>query len=668
MSKLDWCFTCSILIVLSSDMNFVFVTAKGHSEFIENHEAISSDEDPPTVTPTPVFGSPERDGASQQSPEPQPSQNKSSTKLQFSVSADQSVVSSPRSEVLEELDYPKSESPVDDHDLSHSSQCSQPVLKLDLQLPSQRAEDFAPESKSALSGKSSHEAEKRPQSGDREEDMKLGSSLLNKPLITSIPEKCPSPVDESPTSEFSPRKYLDDHKETSPSAGGYDDDFELSQGSSFWEDNRGSEPTSPSALQPKEKSHKSSSGNSEEEIDEELSVRSGITSGSFHPEKPLDLDNLAKSFRYSFSDDVANSPKSPTTLPSRTETSPHVDEMPSYFIGDRVLVSNIQPGTLRFKGQTSFANGFWAGVELDKSEGSNDGTYDGVVYFQCKTGHGIFAPPDKVTPLPEKFESYVDTTEDEDSSFDDQSNKMLKDSSEGASPQSTLHNRKSDAGFPSEIKETSKKTSDLETRKESFVNSELDLDGINCNIITDINGGHLPATNGENKDIVLELEDMSNVNGTLPIHIWDKGKPGAPEEEQMVDILDLLVSDERSNVEGPQKSIGFYSSEKTMSVNSVDVNESRPLDFLADKLLDSFMNDAVQRFQEIKKLKEKKITTANQQKEVFLTENDEFEENNFSQFRSSVRTEDLHAFFDKDQEEVSSPELCNRSVGTFHIF
>uniref|UniRef100_A0A8C2CGK0 CAP-Gly domain-containing protein n=1 Tax=Cyprinus carpio TaxID=7962 RepID=A0A8C2CGK0_CYPCA len=70
-----------------------------------------------------------------------------------------------------------------------------------------------------------------------------------------------------------------------------------------------------------------------------------------------------------------------------------MDELPSFCIGDRVLVSNIQPGTLRFKGQTNFANGFWAGVELDNPEGSNNGTYDGVVYFECSEKHGIFESP-----------------------------------------------------------------------------------------------------------------------------------------------------------------------------------------------------------------------------------------------------------------------------------
>ncbi|XP_063795872.1 centrosome-associated protein 350 isoform X2 [Pseudophryne corroboree] len=71
-------------------------------------------------------------------------------------------------------------------------------------------------------------------------------------------------------------------------------------------------------------------------------------------------------------------------------------------LGDRVLVSGVQPGTLRFKGETLFAEGEWAGVELDKSEGNNDGSLGGSRYFVCSPLHGIFAPPHKITPLSEE--------------------------------------------------------------------------------------------------------------------------------------------------------------------------------------------------------------------------------------------------------------------------
>ncbi|XP_037391549.1 centrosome-associated protein 350 isoform X4 [Pygocentrus nattereri] len=644
------------------------IESAGLSEPIGDHEVTSSDEDPPTVTPTPVFGSPEHAGVHSQ--EPQPSPTESSTKPQLNGSADQSVLSSQRSEVIEELDYVKSEGSGDDHDLSHTDQNSPPLLKLDPHLPLHSFEEFELEGQSALSGKSSHEAEEQLDS--RADNIKSSSSVLNKPQTNEEPEappqKSPSSMAGSYSPDFTPRKEaLDEHKDTqSPSANGYNDDFESSLGSSFREDNQESKSTSPSALRPKETSYKSSFFSSEEEIDEELSVKSGITSGSFLPERPLDGDSLVKPTKGSFSDDVAGTPKSQAALPS----SPSGDEMPTYCIGDRVLVSNIQPGTLRFKGQTSFANGFWAGVELDKSEGSNDGTYDGVMYFQCKKGHGIFAPPDKVTHLPEKFESYVDTTEDEDSSLDDQTNKdFKKSSSDGTSQQNTLQNKELDVDFH-KVKESSDKPSDLEPRK----GSEHDLEGI----IEGFSGEKFPVPNGRSRHIILEFEDVSNGETTVPINIRDKapsdlkfedmsnGKTTLPVnirdkapsdvlEERTVNILDLLINDEQSRIEGLRKSSGF-SNEETMSVDRVDgdANESRSLSSLADKLLDNFVDDAVRQFQEIKKMKEKKIAAANQQKEVILSEAEEGSENN-------LKMDDFRTFFDKDQEEVSSPELCNRS-------
>ncbi|XP_022526547.2 centrosome-associated protein 350 isoform X1 [Astyanax mexicanus] len=629
------------------------IQSGGHSEPIENHEVTSSDEDPPTVTPTPVFGSPERVGSSLESPEPQPTKTQSSTKPQPDVSADESVVSSQRSDVIEELDYLKSEGSGDDHDSTHSDQHSQPLLKLDIQLPSHiRAEEVNPEEKTDLTETSQREA-KEEQSGE--------------PVTTKEPEalleKSSSPADGSYTPDFSPRKDLDEPKETQSlvqtSVDRYNDDFESSF-DSLQEDRKGSEPTSPSAQQPKEQSYKSSFVSSEEEIDEELSVKSGITSDSFHPERPLDLHILAKPSKETLGDDlfdVANSPKSPTALTSRSAASspPPRDEMPSYIVGDRVLVSNVQPGTLRFKGLTSFANGFWAGVELDKSEGSNDGTYDGVAYFQCKKGHGIFAPPDKVTPLPEKFESFVDTSEDEDSSLDDQSHKTSeKLSSEDSLQRDPLQDDKSG---PQDVysgsKESSSKPSDLEPGQD---NLKLDLeDDVNFDILK-----NLSVPNGRSRDVILEFEDVSQGNGTLPISVQEKETSQLPEETQTADILDLLDQELQESSE--------LLVEKVTSVDQVDqvdkvdgeVSEGQALSTLADKLLDSFMSDTLKQFQEIKKMKEKKIAAANQQKDGVLSEDEELMDS-FSQFKSSSKINDFHTFFDQDQEEVSSPELCNRS-------
>lgn len=60
-----------------------------------------------------------------------------------------------------------------------------------------------------------------------------------------------------------------------------------------------------------------------------------------------------------------------------------------FSIGSRVDVSGTM-GTIRFIGNTNFALGKWAGVELDEPNGKNDGTVVGKKYFECEQGHGTF--------------------------------------------------------------------------------------------------------------------------------------------------------------------------------------------------------------------------------------------------------------------------------------
>ncbi|XP_040574862.1 uncharacterized protein [Lepeophtheirus salmonis] len=76
-------------------------------------------------------------------------------------------------------------------------------------------------------------------------------------------------------------------------------------------------------------------------------------------------------------------------------------------LGDRVIVSsttsNSKVGTLRYLGKAEFAQGEWAGVELDLPYGKNDGTVQGVAYFECKPNHGVFVLSSKVTKSPRSF-------------------------------------------------------------------------------------------------------------------------------------------------------------------------------------------------------------------------------------------------------------------------
>ncbi|XP_022656917.1 CAP-Gly domain-containing linker protein 4-like isoform X2 [Varroa destructor] len=75
---------------------------------------------------------------------------------------------------------------------------------------------------------------------------------------------------------------------------------------------------------------------------------------------------------------------------SRVGSDPSVEPL-QLAVGDRVLVGNKRKGILRFIGETKFASGYWAGVELDTPQGKNDGSVGGIEYFKCPPAHGVFA-------------------------------------------------------------------------------------------------------------------------------------------------------------------------------------------------------------------------------------------------------------------------------------
>lgn len=70
----------------------------------------------------------------------------------------------------------------------------------------------------------------------------------------------------------------------------------------------------------------------------------------------------------------------------------HFDQCTHFFCCMYVTSCDVfvcaQVGTLRFCGSTEFSGGLWAGVELDKPEGKNDGSVAGVQYFTCRIKHG----------------------------------------------------------------------------------------------------------------------------------------------------------------------------------------------------------------------------------------------------------------------------------------
>lgn len=66
-------------------------------------------------------------------------------------------------------------------------------------------------------------------------------------------------------------------------------------------------------------------------------------------------------------------------------------------VGESVRVSpDSKTGIISFIGSTHFQPGLWVGVTLDAPTGKNDGSVNGVSYFNCKPRFGIFVKPDKL--------------------------------------------------------------------------------------------------------------------------------------------------------------------------------------------------------------------------------------------------------------------------------
>jgi dynactin 1 len=56
---------------------------------------------------------------------------------------------------------------------------------------------------------------------------------------------------------------------------------------------------------------------------------------------------------------------------------------------------------VKFVGATNFSPGEWIGLELEDGTGKNDGSVQGVRYFDCEMGRGMFVKPGVVTVIKE---------------------------------------------------------------------------------------------------------------------------------------------------------------------------------------------------------------------------------------------------------------------------
>ena len=57
----------------------------------------------------------------------------------------------------------------------------------------------------------------------------------------------------------------------------------------------------------------------------------------------------------------------------------------------------VREATLRFCGKTEFYSGEWVGVELDDCQGKNDGSVQGIRYFDCAPMKGLFVRPQVIS-------------------------------------------------------------------------------------------------------------------------------------------------------------------------------------------------------------------------------------------------------------------------------
>ncbi|XP_062250934.1 centrosome-associated protein 350 isoform X2 [Platichthys flesus] len=583
---------------------------------------VLSDEDPPTVTPTPVYGSPDCPRGRQSSLDLLRPTSKE-TKTQIIESGDENILSDLRSEIQEELEVEVSSSSEDQH--------SELYHKL--------------------------EKEDRPDSREKQSTHKHDSSSMSEnhrsyPSEAEVVVK-PTTKSLSPAMDFESQEAPKKDAEAFASLpDDYHDDFESSRDSSPREKHPISKSESQISVSPTEVkvSRKDSPGRTtpndsqdeevEEEIEDELSPHSGMSEPSEHSGRLLELYKQTEDFKHD--QKSINSSHSAPLSPVLSPLPPAQDEMPSFKVGDRVLVGSVQPGTLMFKGPTSFANGFWAGVELDKSEGSNNGTYDGVVYFECNECHGIFAPPDKITHLPDKFGLYTDTTEDEDSFSEDLLDKggdKCERDEDGNDKRGKLQskNEQTSEDFGAgdkKITDDSLGKNQTSLKPTSHLNTQHHKDS------------HHQLSNGNSQDIILEFDDAPTTLLISDMAKIDLEKKPSPKE------ITTLVENE--DVDSQHQFTPADLSTDIWEVEGKEM-ETDKLDKFTDTLFNNFLRDTVKQFTELKRAKEQKIKDANQMNGELLGENVEEE------WIPIVEQKDGLPFFPTiEKEELSSPELCNR--------
>uniref|UniRef100_A0A3Q2ICX1 Centrosomal protein 350 n=1 Tax=Equus caballus TaxID=9796 RepID=A0A3Q2ICX1_HORSE len=443
----------------------------------------------------------------------------------------------------------------------------------------------------------------------------------------------------------------------------YKDDFEVSSLLSLRKDSQScrdkSQPTRSSRS-------RATSFGSDDDISECLSEKSLSICSNVHSERLLELRSPTELMKSKERSDVEHGLGVPES-PSLASVSV-ADELLDFHIGDRVLIGNVQPGTLRFKGVTSFAKGFWAGVELDKPEGNNNGTYDGIVYFVCKEKHGIFAPPQKISHIPENFDDYVDINEDEGSYSDEQyqyynqeqkdtENSKFdkeKDAIEYFYEKSLPGMHDTEASVDRSLKIETDNIQDISGVLEARVHqqSEVDL------LISSKENKDLVSSATEKVSIAIEDDTLDNTFSEelkKQQQFTEKEENLYPEisEKLSTPLLDLLAR-EKKQLEAQLRS--------SLSEEKKSKQQLETVSLLTDSLLKVFVKDTVSQLQQIKKARNEKIQLSNQE----LLDDDQKKvppqglSQNLEEQSPSVPDCFLRSELEDEKEEISSPDMCPR--------
>ncbi|XP_036057666.1 LOW QUALITY PROTEIN: centrosome-associated protein 350 [Onychomys torridus] len=464
-----------------------------------------------------------------------------------------------------------------------------------------------------------------------------------------------------------------------PKESSYSEDFEVSsfkKGISAEEINKDDSEVSSSSLRKDSPSYREKSqptrscrsrasgfGSDDDDISECLSEKSLSIHSSVHSERLLELKSPTELMKSKERSDVGHEHGVPNSL--SLAAVPAADELLDFHIGDRVLIGNVQPGTLRFKGETNFAKGFWAGVELDKPEGNNNGTYDGIVYFVCKDKHGIFAPPQKISHILENINDYIDINEDEESYSDEhyqyynQEQKDIKcpkdredDIAEYFCEKSlpSMHNLEASVDTDRSLNIETDNKLDISGVLEAHVHQQSSVDPlITCKEDKALDSGateNVPDAAGAPPDSMASQESKLQQLAEKEENSYSQvsEKPSTP-------LLDLLTR-EKNQLEAQLKS--------SVSVEKKSKQQLETVSLLTDSLLKDFVTDTVSQLQQIKKARNEKIQLSNQefldQKEVLPQDPTQ----NIEEQLPSVPSCFLKSELEDEKEELSSPDMCPR--------